>query len=67
MNKYLIAFTSDSHHLMNEPYFYFEIYQVDANNIEDANRYLDYYQRQFSLKYKVPLASVNYLWTCGVK
>ena len=67
MNKYLIAFTSDSHHLMNEPYYYFDFYKVDANSKEEANKYIDYYQRQFSLKFKVPLANVNHLWTCKIK
>lgn len=67
MNKYLIALVSDSHHLMNEPYFYSKVYEVKAENIENANKNLDYLERMFCLEFKIPLVDVNHLWTCKVK
>ena len=65
--NYLIAMTSDSHHLMSEPSFYFKVYKVKANSAEEANRQIEFLERQFSLEYKVGLADVVHLWTCKIK
>jgi hypothetical protein len=36
--NYLIAMVSDSHHLMNEPSFYFKVYKVKANSDMEAKK-----------------------------
>lgn len=67
MSNYLIALVSDSHHLMDEPYFYKKVYKVEAVDKEEANKSLDYLTRMFSLEFSVPLINVNHLWTCKIK
>lgn len=67
MNKYIIMLASDSHHLMNEPYFYFKGYTVEANNREEVQKYIENLKRNFSLEFKVFLSDVQHLWTCKIK
>lgn len=67
MNKYVVMLTSDSHHLMNEPYFYFKGYEVEANNLSEVDSMIEKLQRQFSLEFKVFLSEVQHLWTCKIK
>ena len=67
MNKYLIMLTSDSHHLMNEPEYYFKGYIVIAESLEKANEQIEFLQRKFSLTFKVFLNNVYHLWTCKIK
>lgn len=66
MNSYLIAFVSDSHRLMNEPYFYHKVYRITTEE-ENVKNYEDYLERKFCLEFKVPLANVYHLWTCKIK
>lgn len=65
--NYLIAMVSDSHHLMDEPSFYFKVYKVRADSDVEANRQIEFLERQFSLEYKVGLKDVVHLWTCKIK
>lgn len=58
---------SDSHHLMDEPYFYFKGYEVKADSLEEVNFIIEKLQRNFSLEFKVFLSDVQHLWTCKVK
>lgn len=67
MNKYVVMLTSDSHHLMNEQYFYFKGYEVEANNLSEVDSMIEKLQRQFSLEFKVFLSEVQHLWTCKIK
>lgn len=66
MNNYLIAFISDSHHLMNEPYFYHKVYKITAeeNKIDNCVNYLE---RMFCQEFKVSLSNVYHLFTCKIK
>ena len=67
MDKYLITLVSDSHHLMNERHFYIKTYKVAARTLEEANKQIEFLERQFSLEYKVFLSDVVHLWTCKIK
>lgn len=67
MDKYLITLASDSHHLMNENPFYIKTYKVVARTLEEANKQIEFLERQFSLEYKVFLNDVIHLWTCRIK
>ena len=65
--NYIVMLASNSHHLMSESNYYKEIFTVSAVNQNDLNNQIDYLQRSFSLKFKVPLKDVYNIWTFKIK